>query len=617
MTTRACTLDDLLAFIRESRGFDFTGYKRSSIERRIAKRMAEVGADGLVEYSDYLELNAGEFVELFDTLLINVTGFFRDPPTWEHLADHVLPALRAIRDPAAPIRVWCPGCASGEEAYTLAMVLTRVLGDEAFRDRVKIYATDVDQDALDQARHGAYLPRQIGSIPPDALERFFERTDQRYVFRNDLRRNVIFGRNDLLRDAPISRIDLLSCRNTLMYFTAQTQAQILRRLHFALREDGVMLLGKSEMLTTHGDLFTALDLRWRLFRKVTRPSERGRVLAAEASDGTAQALREAAFEASAHAQIVLDRNRALVLANSGARRLLSLEVGDFGRPLQQLKLSHMPLELGRHLDDLERDRQAVEVAEVRLDGTGDGERILAVRLSPLLSDDVLLGASVVYQDVSDLAALRGEITRSQRELEQALDALQSAVEELETSNEELQTTTEELQSTNEELETSNEELQTTTEELQSTNEELQSTNQELETINDELRHRTRGTDEMNAVLETALATIGLAVVVIDRRERVRIWNGQARELWGASADDVAGQPLIGLDIGLPVEQLQRPIRASLAGTSAREEVMLDAVNRRGRPFTCRVVCLPLRPPRAPGGEQIAGAILLMDPAPAG
>ncbi len=248
---RERTLDELLEFIKESRGFDFTGYKRASIERRVAKRMSDVGVERYEEYMDYLELHGEEFAELFNTLLINVTGFFRDPQTWEHLATEILPQLLSTIGPDAPIRVWCAGCASGEEAYTVAMVLARVLGDPGFRERVKIYATDIDEDALDTARHGAYLPRQIEDVPQDALERFFERTEQRYVFRKDLRRSVIFGRNDLVQDAPISRIDLLLCRNTLMYFTAETQSQILRRFHFALDDDGILVLGKSEMLITH------------------------------------------------------------------------------------------------------------------------------------------------------------------------------------------------------------------------------------------------------------------------------------------------------------------------------------------------------------------------------
>jgi two-component system, chemotaxis family, CheB/CheR fusion protein len=607
---RASSLDDLLGFIKESRGFDFTGYKRSSIERRVSKRMTEVGAEAYEDYLDYLELNAGEYVELFNTLLINVTSFFRDPATWEHVAEEVLPQLDSIRDDGGPVRVWCPGCASGEEAYTLAMVLARILGDQAFRARVKIYATDVDEEALDQARHGAYLPRQIENVPPEALERFFERTDQRYVFRKDLRRSVIFGRNDLVQDAPISRIDILSCRNTLMYFTAETQSQILRRFHFAMHDDAVLLLGKSEMLITHGHLFAPVDLKWRLFRKVIKANlrERARVLAVDPADGAShsisEALREAALDTSPHAQIVLDRNRTLVMANSGARRLLSLEVNDFGRPLYDLKLSYRPLELGRHLDILERDRQAVQVPGVPLDGLDGGERMVDVRMAPLVSEDVLLGVSVTYQDVTDVAALQNEITKSRHELESAYDELQSTVEELETTNEE-------LQSTNEELETTNEELQSTNEELETTNEELQSSNEELETMNDELRHRTLEVGEMNSFLETILTTIGLAVAVIDRRQCVQIWNGQARQLWGLDAEDVADQPLLGLDIGLPVDQLRKPIRACLTGESEREELTLEAVNRRGRSFTCRVVCLSLGAVQDDG--EVGGVILMMEP----
>ncbi len=245
--------------------------------------------------------------------MINVTGFFRDPHTWEFLATEIAPELIAARGPDAPIRIWSAGCASGEEPYTIAMVFARALGDAAFRDRVKIYATDIDEDALDQARHGIYLPRQIEDVPSEALERFFERTDQRYAFRRDLRRCVIFGRNDLLQDAPISRIDLLVCRNTLMYFTAETQGQILRRFHFALDDSGALLLGRSEMLITHGDLFTPSELKWRVFRKVVKPALRDRIRAIASdsagggvTDNADEDLREVAFDVGNPAQVVLD-----------------------------------------------------------------------------------------------------------------------------------------------------------------------------------------------------------------------------------------------------------------------------------------------------------------------
>jgi two-component system, chemotaxis family, CheB/CheR fusion protein len=482
-------LDALLEFVRDTRGFDFTGYKRSTIQRRVAKRMAAVGTERYDDYIDYLELHAEEFAELFNMLLINTTGFFRDPQTWEYLATEIAPQLLAARGPDSTLRVWCAGCASGEEPYTVAMVLARVVGDPTFRERVKIYATDVDAEALDQARHGAYLPRQIEDVPHDALERFFERTDQRYVFRKDLRRCVIFGRNDLVQDAPISRTDLLVCRNTLMYFNAETQAQILRRFQFALDDDGYLLLGKSEMLITHTELFAPVELRRRVFRKVVRPTLRDRVRVLAAGDGArghalteADNLREAAFDVVGPAQIVLDHERSLTTANDAARRLFGLGIADFGRPIQDLELSYRPIELRSHLDSLDRDIGPSEIKAVHW-RVADSERIFDVRLSRLASDGVAMGTSVAYIDVTEAHRLQDQLTGSKQELEEAYEELQSTVEELETTNEE-------LQSINEELETTNEELQSSNEELETMNEELQSSNAELETMNEELRHRT-------------------------------------------------------------------------------------------------------------------------------
>jgi two-component system CheB/CheR fusion protein len=601
------TLDGLLEFVNQTRGFDFTGYKRSSIQRRVTKRMAEVGVEGYDEYIDHLELHPDEFVALFNTVLINVTAFFRDPPAWEYLASSVLPDLIGARPDDSPVRVWSAGCASGEEAYTLAMVLARVLGDQAFLDRVKIYATDVDEEALEQARHGAFAPRQVEDVPRDALERFFERTDQRYVFRKDLRRCVIFGRNDLVQDAPISRIDLLVCRNTLMYFTAETQSHVLQRFHFALDNDGVLMLGKSEMLITHADVFTPVDLKRRVFRKVLRPHSRERTReitresASSMSRSLADALRETAFDVAGIAQVVVDADGSVVMANDSARRMFGLGVADLGRPIQDLELSYRPVELRPRLDEVSALRRGVELKAVSWRVPAGQERFVDVRLTPLLGDDELIGTSIAYIDVTDAKHLEAELTSSKRELEQAYEELQSTVEELETTNEE-------LQSTNEELETTNEELQSTNEELETMNEELHSSNEELETMNDELRHRTGELKDMNAFLDSVLSTIGLAVAVLDRQQRVQIWNRQARELWGLNSDEVEDRHLLSLDFGLATDLLEPILRAVLNG-SVQERIVVDATNRRGRAFRCQVTALPL------GSNQdgsASGAIVMME-----
>lgn len=259
--------DDLLVMLKEIRGFDFSGYKRTTLERRIARRLEFLKLRDHAEYRDYLELEPEEFNELFDSLLINVTGFFRDPAAWQSLRANVVRGLVAGKPADQGIRIWSAGCATGEEAYTLAMVLAAELGDEEFTRRVKIYATDLDEQALQVARAAVYTERQVAGVPAEFLETCFERSEGGYGFRRDLRRRVSFGRNDLTRDAPISRVDLISARNTLMYFTTETQLNVVRRFHFALSNAGHLFLGRAEMLLNQSDTFEPVDLRMRIFRK--------------------------------------------------------------------------------------------------------------------------------------------------------------------------------------------------------------------------------------------------------------------------------------------------------------------------------------------------------------
>lgn len=228
----------LLRYMRDSRGFDFTGYKRTSLMRRVRHRMDQAGYTTFEQYLDVLQASSDEFASLFNTILINVTAFFRDPEAWEFIRVEVIPRMLAERGPADTIRVWSAGCASGQEAYTLAMLLAEALGPDAFRQRIKIYATDIDEEALTEARAASYDAKAVESVPEDLLARYFEHVNGRYIFHKDLRRAVIFGRNDMVKDAPISRVDLLVCRNTLMYLNAETQRNVLGRLRFALAPPG-------------------------------------------------------------------------------------------------------------------------------------------------------------------------------------------------------------------------------------------------------------------------------------------------------------------------------------------------------------------------------------------
>src|SRR3954454_9229940 len=475
--------EELLEFLRDERGFDFTGYKRPSLMRRITKRMQDARLDGdFVAYRDYLADHPDEFAQLFDTILINVTSFFRDAPAWNYVAKEIVPRILEQRAPTDPIRVWSTGCSTGEEAYTIAMVLADALGDENYKQRVKIYATDVDDAALGTGRMATYSAAQLEPVPEDLRSRYFVPTNgDLYAFRPDLRHSVIFGRHDLVQDPPISRIDLLVSRNTLMYFDASTQERILSSFHFALQDEGFLFLGKSEVLVARSPLYAAIDLRRRVFIKVPSAAARDRAVPRaprtfEDSDGAdGLAVREAAFETAPLAQIVIDRNGRLAAANMQARLQFALGQRDIGSLLQDLELSYRPAELRSKIEQAYAERHTITTREVEWH-TGPDVRYLDITVQPLTSKTgELVGIGVTFADVTRFRRLQEALQESKNEVETAYEELQATVEELETTNEE-------LQSTNEELETTNEELQSTNEELETMNEELQSTNEELETI---------------------------------------------------------------------------------------------------------------------------------------
>ena len=259
-------LEELLEYIKRERGFDFTGYKRPSLTRRISRRMQEVGVEGFENYLAFLEAQPDEFAQLFNTILINVTSFFRDPETWSYLREEIIPQVVEAKATSDVIRVWCTGCASGQEPYTMAMLLGETLGEDELRARVKIYATDVDEEALQIARHGAYSAEELEPVPAELREKYFEPdSDGAMNVRPDLRRLLIFGRHDLIQDPPISRIDLLTARNTLIYFGSGAQESILGDFHFSLNETGFLVLGRSEVVTMRSKLFEPVDLKRRVF----------------------------------------------------------------------------------------------------------------------------------------------------------------------------------------------------------------------------------------------------------------------------------------------------------------------------------------------------------------
>ncbi|MEH2317084.1 CheR family methyltransferase [Nostoc sp.] len=599
--------ENLLIYLRQSRGFDFTGYKRSTLMRRVSKRMQLLTIENFEEYLDYLEVHPEEFNYLLNTILINVTTFFRDLAAWKYIAEEILPNLIRNKKTSDQIRIWSAGCASGEEAYTLAILMVEILGVEEFRQRVKIYATDVDEDALNQARLATYSAKDVQTVPDELRQKYFEIVGNRYVFRQDLRRSVIFGRHDLLQDAPISRLDLLVSRNTLMYFNSETQGRILARFHFGLNDPGYLFLGKAEMLLMHSSLFTPLDLKNRIFTKVSSVNIRDRLLIMansvdEESSGRLSRnlrLRDMGFDTAPIAQILIDFNGTLVMMNEQARTLFALSRKDLARPFQDLEISYRPVELRSLIEEAYSERRPVSLTNVERYLSNTEMQYLDVQITPLQETDTsFLGVSIAFHDVTRYIKLQDALQRSQQELE-------TTNEELQSTNEELETTNEELQSTNEELETTNEELQSTNEELETMNEELQSTNEELQTINRELSDRTTELNRINIFMSSILGSLQAGIVVIDSSFNISTWNYMVEDLWGLRIDEVLGQSIFSLDIGLPVEQLRSPIRDSLSRKKQFQEMILDATNRRGRQIKCYLAITPLL------GIEMQGVILMM------
>jgi two-component system CheB/CheR fusion protein len=605
---RDLDFEELLEYVRDARGFDYSGYKRPTLGRRFRKRMDTVGAKTYADYRAYLDGTPDEFGELFNTILINVTGFFRDPQTWDFVAAEVVPRIIEQKDgDRDPVRIWSAGCATGDEAYSIAILLAEELGEERFRDRVKIYATDIDDDALLAARHAAFTAKQLADVSEEFRERYFQRNGSHYVFRNDIRRSVIFGRNDLLQDPPISRVDLLISRNTLMYFNHDAQERILSNFFFALQPRGYLMLGKAEALQRRTGLYQPLDLKRRIFVKNTGLNFEPRVVRPlPAADPRPQPeaerepdLRDASFEHAPLAQVVVDDGGNVAAINHAARALFALRSTDTGKPLQDLELSYRPVELRSLIHQVHSERRPVTSRDVSWTPSDGHLRHLDVHLAPLFDDGSLSGVVVSFADVTRYRTLHDDLEQARHDLESAYEELQSTVEELETTNEE-------LQSTNEELETTNEELHSTNEELETMNEELQSTNEELEAMNDELRDRTDEAIHANAFLTSVLSSIHQSVVVVDRQLRVSAWSRAAADLWGVREDEVRGENFLNLDIGIPTNQLRDPVRNVLK-SAKQDDVVLKGHDRRGHPIDCTVSFAPLV---GPDGD-VQGVILLM------
>jgi two-component system CheB/CheR fusion protein len=526
------TLKELLQKLAEHRAFDFRGYKRTTLERRFRKRMFQLNIGTYSDYSQYIRKHPEETNELLTTILINVTEFFRDPPAWEILRHDIVPPMIKALKPGSSFRTWSAGCASGEEAYSIAILLTELFGPRLSEFDVKVYATDIDDDALTTARRGEYSAEAVRRVRPEWRDKYFHGRGMLRVNR-DIRRLVIFGRSNLGQDAPISHVNLLLCRNVLIYFGSDLQKRILSRLHYALEPGGVLFLGKSESQLTNSTHFRRLNARWRIFQRIKSPKENEQPNETAPSreeeavpslkpelDGIRQQQRYL-LETLRIGVLLLGSDDAIQQNNSSLLVLYGLPPANLaGRRLQDTDLLVRTPELSTHLQASRVNNESIRF-QSRIKA-GSEDRLLELTLRPVLNERGERTGTFVYCD--DVSA--------QEKLQSTIEELESTSEELQSANEELETTNEELQSTNEELETTNEELQSTNEELETTNEELQSLNEELETTNQELEERSKDLDQINSMYSQTLEKIRLPVMLVNQEMRIEFWNTMALRLFG-------------------------------------------------------------------------------------
>src|SRR5581483_2263343 len=478
-------VENVLERIHAVRNFDFRNYKRGALQRRLERRMSARHCASMSDYAALLEREPAEFDALIASMLIKVTGFFRDPETWDALSRKVIPRLLADKPAGEDIRIWCAGCATGEEAFSIAILLAEALGPALQNQQVKIFGTDVDEQAIAFARRGVYLRSQLEGVAPATVKKWFVEEGGGVALRKEIRRAVVFGVNNLVADAPISRLDLLLCRNVFIYMDGELQNRVLTRFHYALRRNGVLVLGKSELIPFAAKLFEPLDLQRRIYRKDGRREAalaREHMVSLLGQDRVAQnggddseggdqfhrnvvrSLQTPVIATSADGTILLWNPAAAALWGKDESEVAGKKLASLGLPGLS---GDVLIEKTRAVRE---GRSAVEHGAGMLNRQQGEPLQLEVEITPMHeAGRGVSGMLYRIRDVTAMAGLEAELRKSTVERESTLQELQTINQELQSANEELETTNEELQSANEELQTTNEELQATNEELETTN----------------------------------------------------------------------------------------------------------------------------------------------------
>ena len=615
-------LRDVLSLLRVRTGHDFVNYKAGTVIRRIQRRMNVAGVASLGAYARLVREQPDEAVTLMKDLLISVTHFFRDVDAFKALEERVIKRLFDSKGPDDQVRIWVPGCATGEEAYSVAMLLAEYVEGRNDLPGVQVFATDLDEDAIAAAREGFYTDADVADLPEERLKHFFHREGTGYRIRRELRETMLFAHHNVLKDPPFSHLDLISCRNLLIYLNRTAQQRILETFHFALRPGGYLLLGPSESPDSAADLFVAVDRKMNLYetrmvttrlvvpeaQKITLP--RALVRAPESRPVERFAPLDAhhrLLEEYAPPSLIVTEDHTLVHMSSRAARYLQMTAGEPSRDVLKLIKPDLRVELRTALYQSSKSRSSVEVANLPVVIDGVEHRLNLIVRPVLRADDPARGFFLVLfadQDGSDQPPR--EVTQVdptpepmaiqlEEELSQVKTQLRTVVEQYEAQVEEAQASAEEHQAMNEELRSSAEELETSKEELQSVNEELTTVNQELKIKIEELR--LSNNDLKNLINSTDIATLFL-----DRSLRLKLTTPRAQDIFNVLRTDV-GRPLSDITSRLVDERFEDDLRQALDH--------LRPIDREVRSADGRWYLMRIRPYRTTD-DRIDGIVLMFE-----
>ena len=625
--------NQILLLLKAATGLDFTHYKHSTIKRRINRRMMLQQVEKLEDYVRLLRENAEEVKSLYEDILINVTSFFREPEAFEALQQVVFPEILRNRAEDEPIRIWVPGCASGEEAYSLAISLVEFLGDLAANVQIQIFATDIEDGVIDKARQGIYPEAITADVSPERLRRFFVKVPGGYQVSKAIRGMCVFARQNLIKDPPFSRMDLISCRNVLIYFGPVLQKKVIPIFHFALKPTGFLLLGKSEALSAYPELFTLVDKKLKIFLKkaavpphlvlsplsaefTSVPGAPGKVVrsgeeAVAPADLQAEADRMI-LARFAPAGVIIDADLSIIHFRGHTGRFLEPAPGEASLNLIKMAREGLQVELRAAVYAALKNNSQVrkEGLRVRLNGRIGVVNLEVFPLRPAAALERYF--LVIFEEVTppqpapvkvapkekepkgkpspkdrQIAELKSELAATKEYLQAVIEEQETAVEEMKSSNEELMSANEELQSINEEMETSKEELQSTNEELATLNEELDNRNQELFQANNDLNN--------------LLTAVQIAIVMLGPDLSIRRFNPMAQEMLNLIPGDL-GRPIGDIRLKVEVPDLERLIKEVINTLNIKE---LEVQDREGRWYSLR-----LRPYRT-SDNKIDGVVLAL------